>query len=154
MPAPSDPGAGAATATWHQHETDRQRRAILAAADRLLAGTPRRSTGRLSVVQLAAEAGVKYWIVAQKHTDLRDHFQQVAREAGKTPAGLRASLDARERLDRDHADLRRHCSGLEELVQTYALVINELTLENQQLKAQLDDHTDNIVPLSRTRRRP
>jgi hypothetical protein len=42
--------------------------AILAAADRLLAGTPRLSTGNLSVVQLATEADVKYWVVAQKHT--------------------------------------------------------------------------------------
>jgi hypothetical protein len=50
----------------HQHhETDPQRIAILTAADRLLAGTPKRSTGNLSIVQLAVEANVKYWVVAQ-----------------------------------------------------------------------------------------
>ena len=52
----------------------------------------------------------------------------------------------------DDVTLRRHSSGLEELVQTYALVINELTLENQQLKAQLDGPRGNVVPLSRARR--
>lgn len=55
---------GAATDSWPTQETDPQRRAILAAADRLLAGAPCRSTGNLSVVQLVVEADVKYWVVA------------------------------------------------------------------------------------------
>jgi len=66
-----------ATASWPTNETDPQRIAILEAADRLLSGTPQRSTGNLSIVQLAVEANVKYWLVAQKHPDLRDHFQQL-----------------------------------------------------------------------------
>jgi len=145
---------GPATDTWTSHETDRQRRAILAAADRLLAGTSRRSTGNLSTVQLAAEAGVKYWIIAQKHTDLRDHFQQLVREAKDTPVAQRKNLDAHQKIQNDHAELRRHCTGLEELVQAYALVINELTTENQQLKARLEGSIDNVRALPRNRRRP
>ena len=144
---------GTATETWTTRESDRQRRAILAAADRLLAGNPRRSTGNLSTVQLAAEAGVKYWIIAQKHTDLRDHFQQLAREAKNTPIALRKALDTHEQLKHDHAKLRRHCTGLEELVQTYALAINELAAENQQLKARLEAPADNVLPMPRSRRR-
>jgi chromosome segregation ATPase len=145
---------GTATETWPLDETDRQRRAILAAADRLLAGTPRKSSGNLSTVQLAVEAGVKYWIVAQKHTDLRDHFQQLAGEAKKTPAAVRKTHDAHEQLKKDHAKLRRHCAGLEELVETYAHAINELARENQQLKDRLEGSADNVRPLTRSRRRP
>jgi hypothetical protein len=52
---------GIATDNWPEIETDPQRQALLTAADRLLAGTPTRSTGNLSVVQLAIEADVRYW---------------------------------------------------------------------------------------------
>ncbi|MGW4197505.1 hypothetical protein [Streptomyces sp. NPDC005004] len=97
---------------------------------------------------------MKYWIVAQKHTDLRDHFQQLARKAKNTPAAVRKTQDAREKLKQDHAELRRHCADLEELVQTYAHAINELARENQQLKDGLRGSTDNVRPLTRSRRRP
>ncbi|WP_141246233.1 hypothetical protein [Streptomyces albidoflavus] len=145
---------GTATETWPLQETDRQRRAILTAADRLLAGAPRKSSGNLSTVQLAVEAGVKYWIVAQKHTDLRDHFQQLVGEAKNTPAAVRKTQDAHEKLKQNHAELRRHCVGLEELVQTYAHAINELARENQHLKDRLEGSPDNVRPLTRSRRRP
>ena len=67
-----------ATASWPTEETDPQRVGILAAADRMLSGKPQRCSGNLSVSQLAVEANVKYWVVAQRHTDLRDHFQRLA----------------------------------------------------------------------------
>ncbi|WP_215542823.1 hypothetical protein [Amycolatopsis sp. CA-230715] len=69
-----------------------QRIAILHAADRLLASSPQGSTGNLSTVQLAVEADVKYWVVAQKHPDLRD--QHAARHASVTP--FRTSHKAEE----------------------------------------------------------
>jgi hypothetical protein len=48
-------------------ETDPVRKKILAATDRLLAGTPLRSTGRLSVSQLAVEADVGRWHLTHQH---------------------------------------------------------------------------------------
>lgn len=54
---------------------DADRAAIQAAADCLLHGTPLRSTGELTVVQLAVEAGVKRWLLPHKHRDLAEHFQ-------------------------------------------------------------------------------
>jgi hypothetical protein len=143
-----------ASASWTTPETDPQRVAILAAADRLLAGTPRHSTGNLSVVQLAVEAQVKYWLVAQRHTDLRDHFQALARTvreaAHRTPATAR-SADNRVRDQRDQ--LRRHCAGLEQLLHIYATVINELAIENQALRDQLSSPTATVTPLRRPRPR-
>lgn len=124
-----------ASTSWTHHETDPQRIAILAAADRLLAGGPKRSSGNLSIVQLAREANVKYWVVAQKHTDLRDHFQRLAVPARKAAAAFHDSQDPLTVLRKDHAALKAHCEGLEQLLQTYATVINELTLHNETLRS-------------------
>jgi len=48
--------------------------AITAAIERLLAGTPLRSSGALDIVTLAEEAGVKRNKLTHKHTDLKDLF--------------------------------------------------------------------------------
>lgn len=126
-----------ATSGWPHHETTPQRVDILAAADRLLTRTPARSTGNLSVVQLAIEADVKYWVVAQKHTDLRDHFQQLAAQSvqvASAPHGR--SVDPLVRLQHEHQELTKHCAELEDLLRTYAVVINELSLENEAIRDQ------------------
>jgi hypothetical protein len=66
---------------------DRQaeRDAIQAAIARLLAGTPTRSTGALTVLQLAAEAGVKRWVLTHKHPDLRQAFEEQRQAANGLP---------------------------------------------------------------------
>ena len=56
-------------------EKDPIRQQILAAMDRLLAGEPLRSSGRLSVSQLAVEAGVGRWHLTHQHVDLKELFQ-------------------------------------------------------------------------------
>jgi hypothetical protein len=136
-----------ATTSWPTSENDPQRIAILDAADRLLAGTPQRSSGNLSTVQLAVEADVKYWVVAQKHPDLRDHFQQLALHARRTAAEFRDNHDPFTQLQRDHLALKKHCTGLEELVRTYAQVINELALENKVLREQAASPHATVTPL-------
>jgi hypothetical protein len=136
--------------TWATTETDPQRQAILAAADRLLAGTPQRSSGNLSVVQLAVEAQVKYWVVAQRHTDLRDHFKAHARAAATTRRG---EPDL-QRLRAKHDQLRQHCAGLEQLLESYATVINELALENQTLRGQLAYPRATVIALPQRGHRP
>jgi hypothetical protein len=144
-----------ATNAWPHAETDPQRQALLVAADRLLAGTPRHSTGALSVVQLAIEAQVKYWIVAQKHTDLRDHFQQLTAHPGKIPIAFRDTLDAHDTLVEKHAELRHHCANLEQLVTLYATALNELALENKVLREQAAEQGGTVTSLRlSTRRQP
>ena len=140
-----------ATASWTTSETDPQRKAILAAADRLLAGTPRYSTGNLSVVQLAIEAQVKYWVVAQRHTDLRDHFQALAQAIGRNPGAAHRASTEWDGLREERDQLRRHCAGLEELVRTYAVVINELSIENQALRDQVRTPSATVTPLQHRR---
>jgi hypothetical protein len=112
-------------------ETDLVRRRILAAADRLLAGTPLRSTGRLSVSQLAIEAGVARWHLTHQHLDLKEQFQARVKNAEHTPAAFTRRLNELENLKAVHAKLISHCTELEERLQVYATVINVLSLERE-----------------------
>ncbi|WP_433858473.1 hypothetical protein [Streptomyces kronopolitis] len=110
-------------------ETDPTRRAILAAMNRLFAGTPQRSSGRLNVSQLAVEANVKRWHLTHQHSDLKDLFQaEAAREEEKRSAQVR-SADAFEELKDKYTKLQAHCRFLESRNQTYATALNLLSLE-------------------------
>jgi hypothetical protein len=121
-----------------------ERDAIQAAIQRLLAGTPSRSTGALTVLQLAAEAGVKRWVLTHKHPDLRKAFEDQRQAANGVPAayqhlhGQIADLEAaNQRLRADNA----------ERVDTYAQVIRELTATLETLRAHPPQH-DNVRRLS------
>ncbi|MGW9210994.1 hypothetical protein ACWGR4_28910 [Embleya sp. NPDC055664] len=83
---------------------------------------------------MAIEAQVKYWVVAQKHPDLRDHFRHLADHAHRTAAESRDRHDPLTRLRNEHLALKQHCANLRELVRTYAQVVNELALENTALR--------------------
>lgn len=142
-----------ATSSWPHRESTPQRIAILSAADRLLTGTPARSTGNLSVVQLAIEADVKYWVAAQKHTDLREHFQRlVAQNVQADNATHGRGVDTLVRLQREHRQLTKHCAQLEDLLRTYAVVINELSLENEAIRDQPQRDSVRRLEAPRTRR--
>ncbi|MEY9864602.1 hypothetical protein ABH935_010262 [Catenulispora sp. GAS73] len=121
-------------------------RDLLAAIDRLLDGDHQRSTGRLSVSQLSAEAGVKRWLLTHQHTDLKDLLQ--ARVAGLDAArGDRArATSAFEKLKRDHRDLQDHCAELEERVRVYANALNLLMLENAALAGEVQNATQVPAP--------
>ena len=121
------------TAVPPGHETDPIRRAIIAAMNRLLAGSPHRSNGRLNVSQLAIEAGVKRWHLTHQHPDLKDLFQAKAATQDSRRATHLRSADAFEDLRRKHAELQEHCRFLEARLQTYATVLNLLAMENAAL---------------------
>ncbi|MFF9076102.1 hypothetical protein ACF1A9_28000 [Streptomyces sp. NPDC014872] len=114
-------------------EDDPVRRAIVAAMNRLFAGTPQRSNGRLNVSQLAIEADVKRWHLTHQHPDLKDLFQaEMAKEEAKR-ATLTRSRDAYDELKDKHSDLQARCRDLEERLQIYATAVNLLALENAAL---------------------
>jgi AcrR family transcriptional regulator len=112
-------------------EKDPVRKKILAATERLLAGKPLRSTGRLSVSQLAVEAGVARWHLTHQHTDLKEMFQASVKSAAADPR----QLSETEQLMARNAKLTEHCAELEEQLARYAAVISLLLLE----KAAADD---------------
>lgn len=104
-----------------------ERKEIQAAIDRLLAGTPLRSTGELTVVQLAAESGVKRWKLTHQHVDLMRSFQAAARQEDTEPpvtARWRARI---AELEEDNRALRQRNASLQATVQAYAEIIADLS---------------------------
>ncbi len=69
---------------------DDERDAITAAIQRLLDGRPTRSTGALTTQQLAAEAGVKRWVLTHKHVDLKGNSS--AESPKRTASHPRSSI--------------------------------------------------------------
>ncbi|MET7619991.1 hypothetical protein [Streptomyces sp. NPDC005408] len=106
------------------------RAASLAAMERLLAATPLRSSGRLSVSQLAVEAGIKRWHLTHQHLNLQVLFEARVKGAATTPKAFAKSLTEYEQLKDRHTKPIKHCAELEERLQTYAAAINLLALEN------------------------
>ncbi len=121
-----------------------ERAAIQAAADRLLAGTPLRSTGELTIVQLAAEANVKRWLLTHKHRDLAEQFQARVRAAGGDPPPV-AELKAKiSQLTEDNTRLRADNAEHKALTTYYAHIINELSAELEKITAERDQLLGNV----------
>jgi hypothetical protein len=59
-----------------------ERDRIRAAMQRILAGTPERSNGALTIVAPAQEADVPRNALTQRHTDLKNQFCQCVKERG------------------------------------------------------------------------
>lgn len=116
--------------------TSDERPQIEAAMDRLLAGTPLRSDGKLTIVSLAAEADVRRHVLTHKHTDLKDRFYARIKAQDHVPAretALREQIaDLRRRLD----DLRGERDEYKQAAQALARALNVLTIENDTLRSQ------------------
>ncbi|MCA2337896.1 hypothetical protein [Mycobacterium avium] len=123
-----------------------ERDQITAAIDRLLAGTPRRSNGALTVVSLAQESGVKRHVLTHKHPDLKDAFYaRVRAQNHSTPTEekLRSQLDTERRKRREVATER---DQLRQTVEDLARVVQVLTAENDQLRS---TNQTNVRPIGR-----
>lgn len=113
---------------------DDDRRAITAAMQRLFAGTPLRSSGKLDIVTLAQEAGVKRNKLTHKHTDLKDLFYAQKRTRDGVPDNevkLREQIAALQKTNqslRDERDRYRLTS------ETFARALHVLTIENDNLR--------------------
>ncbi|MCX4789695.1 hypothetical protein OG369_39860 [Streptomyces sp. NBC_01221] len=114
-----------------------ERDRIEAAMDRILSGMPEHSTGALTIVALAQEAQVPRNALTQRHPDLRNGFYDKVRERGQMP-------DAEKRLRKQIVKLKElRAADAEELAQLREDVaglvrtVNQLALENQQLRTEL-----------------
>ncbi|CAL9653565.1 hypothetical protein SUDANB176_06706 [Streptomyces sp. enrichment culture] len=126
---------------------DNERKNIRAAMNRLLAGTPLRSDGALTILALAAEADVKRHVLTHRHTDLKDEFYARVRAQGQIPDSerkLRAELKkTKERL----AELIEENKRQQAEIETFARVVNVLTVENHQLRGQSGHKRAPVVAL-------
>jgi septal ring factor EnvC (AmiA/AmiB activator) len=110
------------------------RDAIRAAIDRLLAGTPLRSNGSLTIVALADEANVKRHLLTHRHTDLKDEFYARVRARGHVPDNeLKLRDDLAKATDRIK-ELLAEVNKLQGENDAFARIINVLELENHQLR--------------------
>jgi predicted nucleic acid-binding Zn-ribbon protein len=124
---------------------DAEREAITEAMNRLFAGQPLRSSGNLDIVTLAEEAGLRRNKLTHKHTDLRDVFYaERARRAGVSDREIQLQERISE-LTRRLADTREERDNFRSASEVFARAINVLTIENDNLRAQLDKATDSKV---------
>lgn len=114
---------------------ERERSEICAATERLLAGTPLRSDGALTVMSLAAEAGVKRHLLTHRHTDLKDTFYAKVKAIGRIPESERKLREELEKAKRDLRSARERIQALELDINGFARIVNVLTIENEQLRA-------------------
>jgi hypothetical protein len=129
---------------------DIERDAIEAAMARLLAGTPIRSSGTLTITTLATEAGLKRNKLTHKHTDLRDRFRaEIARRDGITEreVRLREELDlARAQLAEAKAERDNYRAASE----VFARAMHVLTVENEALRKEATKPGQaRVVPIRR-----
>ncbi|MEV6399858.1 hypothetical protein AB0M39_34585 [Streptomyces sp. NPDC051907] len=141
VPGPRDGAAlaqlvGEALAHAHADTEDTAEiRAITDAMVRLLIGAPLHSDGKLTVVSLATEAGLRRNKLTHKHTGLKDLFYALVKARTPGPEALPDS--ARSRVAKQQQDLARVRAERDDLrsqTQLMARVIQVLEVENHRLK--------------------
>jgi hypothetical protein len=114
-----------------------ERDRIHAAMDRILTGAPERSDGALTIKSLAAEADVPRNALTQRHLDLKNEFYAKVKERGQ-PTDVEVRLRKQiVKLKELRSDDKDELAQLREDREGLVRVVNQLTLENRQLRQQL-----------------
>ncbi|MFI1312449.1 hypothetical protein ACH4TS_20245 [Streptomyces albidoflavus] len=127
---------------------------------RLLIGAPLHSDGRLPVVSLATEAGLRRDKLTHKHTGLKDLFYALVKARTSVPDVLPDSARARAVKQQHLARVRAERDDLRGQAQLLARIVHVLEVENSKLKEtnaaleqQVAAHTA-VPDLTRRRRHP
>ncbi|MEV5497668.1 hypothetical protein AB0M50_19955 [Nonomuraea fuscirosea] len=126
-----------------------ERERIRAAMDRILAGAPQNSTGALTIVALAQEADVPRNALTQRHSDLRNEFYERVKARGATPDVEVRLRETIKKLKKTIANKNKELAQIREDVPALVRAVHQLTLENQELRKQLELPEPNITPLRR-----
>ncbi|MGW7610509.1 hypothetical protein ACWGKW_25155 [Streptomyces sp. NPDC054766] len=127
-----------------QHKDERSR--IRTAMDRLLAGQPTCSNGSLTVVALAAEAGVHRMALQKRYADLEEEFYaRVRTETHQTPEVERRLRKEVVRLKEALKDSRAAETKSRHRAEQMALAAAVLIL--QQPDSQDQPAPGNVIPL-------
>ena len=130
-----------------------ERDRIRAAMDRILSGTAQHSNGALTIVALALEAEVPRNALTQRHTDLKAEFYTRVAERGEpseVETRLRATIAAlKKMIGNKNAELAQLRADVPALVRA----VNQLTLQNQELREALTSPNAEIIPIRRRRSR-
>jgi hypothetical protein len=113
--------------------------ALRAAADRLLSGTPLRSGGKLTILDLAQEAGIKRWLLTHKYRhQLKEKYQAEFAAVGSKSKPVKAAHDEIEQLRSELCDARTKTRDATELARAYALIIDQLAENLADVTAERD----------------
>ncbi|MGX8908603.1 hypothetical protein ACR820_25815 [Streptomyces netropsis] len=113
---------------------------LRAAADRLLAGTPLHSSGKLTILDLSQEAQVKRWLLTHKYPHrLMEKYQAEFKAAQHKPEPVQAAERRIAALREDLAKARKEKRRLTDLVHTYAVMIEQLAQERAEAIAERDE---------------
>lgn len=113
---------------------------LRAAADRLLAGTPLHSQGKLTILDLAREAQVKRWILTHKYPiRLMAKYQAEFKAAQREPERETAERHEIDKLREALTKVREEKRKLADLVKTYAIMIEQLATERSQALTERDE---------------
>ncbi|MFF7359115.1 MULTISPECIES: hypothetical protein [Streptomyces] len=128
-----------------------ERTRIRAAMDRLLADRPTASDGALTVVALAAEAGVHRMALQKRHADLKNEFYERVRmetkQLSESERRLRKTVsDLKETVAAQKAEI----TALRHRVTQLALANAVLTHQGKKAEKCPNEVLDNVVPLHPT----
>ena len=129
-----------------------ERAAITAAAARLLAGTPLRTTsGKLTATELIAESGLRRDVLYE-HRDLLDGFKAQARLRDDVPDAMQELADRCSMLGSELAAAKEELTRERAATALLRCVVTELSIELDQARAQADARA--AVPRLDSRRTP
>ena len=131
---------------------DAERSTIRAAAERLLAGTPLRSTsGKLTGSELITESGLRRDVVYGDHKDLVEEFQAQVKAQHAVPAAVEKVAEQNRTLKAENAKLKADLAAEREKNKVFAKVAVELSLELEQVKeeAAVLSQVPRLVPVAK-----
>lgn len=111
--------------------------AITAASDRLLAGTPLRSTaGKLTTTELITESGLRRDVVYEHASHIED-FQARVKAQNSTPTAMQELADKHEVLLKERDKLKSELTTERDANGILRKIVAELSLELRQAKEEL-----------------
>jgi hypothetical protein len=125
-----------------------ERADIEAAMGRLLDGTPLRSDGKLTIVSLAIEAGVKRHVLTHRHIDLKSRFNARVKAQHAIPASEIALREENSELRRKLDDMRAERDEYKQAADALARALNVLTIESDRLRRESGRRQYPPAPLS------
>ncbi|MFJ3339395.1 hypothetical protein [Streptomyces sp. NPDC086766] len=129
-----------------------ERDRIRAAMERILSGHPEHSNGALTIVALAAEAGVPRNALTQRHPDLKNQFYDKVRVRGQTPDSEKRLRQQVRRLKELRAADAEEIARLKADVEALVGALHQSTVENRVLRQQ-QAHGGSVVRMLPTQPR-
>ncbi|MET7312568.1 MULTISPECIES: hypothetical protein [unclassified Streptomyces] len=134
-------------------DLEAERVTLRAAADRLLAGTPLRSTsGKLTVSELLHESGLRRDVAYGDHKDLVEEFQARVEAQNATPAAMQELADKYSEMKEKLAAVTEELTKEQAVSSTLRRIVAELDLELMKVRGELEQ-SGNVTRLPAPRRR-